>query len=79
MGPLGNQREGQLRAQISKIGVWTQADVLRMAPDQPEWQITLFIKNANELPVEVHMAELAIDTLGYQNVLASADSEPPQL
>jgi hypothetical protein len=25
------------------------------------------------------MAELAIDTLGYQNVLASADSEPPQL
>lgn len=50
-----------------------------MAPDQPEWQITLFIQNASELPVEVHVAELAIDTLGYQNVLASGDGEPPQL
>ena len=52
---------------------------MRMAPDQPEWQITLFIQNASELPVEVHVAELAIDTLGYQNVLASGDGEPPQL
>jgi len=32
---LGNQREDRLRAQISKIGVWTQADDLRMTPDQP--------------------------------------------
>jgi hypothetical protein len=76
---LGNQREDRLRAQISKIGVWTQTDDLRMAPDQPEWQITLFIQNASELPVEVHVAELAIDTLGYKNVLASAGREPPQL
>jgi hypothetical protein len=43
-----------------------------MTPDQPQWQITLFIQNASELPVEVPIAELAIDTLGYQNVLASA-------
>jgi hypothetical protein len=76
---LGNQREDRLRAQISKIGVWTQADDARMAPDQAQWQITLFIQNASELPVEVHVAELAIDTLGYQNVLASAGGEPPQL
>jgi hypothetical protein len=75
---LGNQREDRLRGQVSKIGVWTQADDARMVPDQPEWLITLFIQNASELPVEVHMAELAIDTLGYQNVLASADGEPPQ-
>ena len=34
---LGNQREDRLRAQIGKIGVWTQADDLRTAPDQPEW------------------------------------------
>ncbi len=76
---LGNQREDRLRAQVSKIGVWTQADDMRMAPDQPEWQITLFIQNASELPVEVHVAELAIDTLGYQNVLARVGGEPPQL
>ena len=76
---LGNQREDRRRAQISKIGVWTQADDARMAPDQPQWQITLFVQNASELPVEVHMAELAIDTLGYQNVLASVGNESPQL
>jgi hypothetical protein len=46
---LGNQREDQLRAQISKIGVWTQTDDQRMTPNQPRWQITLFIQNASEL------------------------------
>ena len=44
-------------------GTLTRAeDDLRMGPDQLEWQITLFIQNASELPVEVHVAELAIDT-----------------
>jgi hypothetical protein len=76
---LGNQREDRPIAQISKIGVWTRADNLRTAPDQLEWQITLFIQNASELPVEVHAAELAIDTLGYKNVLASVGSEAPQI
>jgi len=32
---LGNQREDQLRAQISKVSVWIQADDPRMAPNQP--------------------------------------------
>ena len=32
---LGSQREDRLRAQISKIGVWTQADDARMAPTGP--------------------------------------------
>jgi hypothetical protein len=73
---LATQREDQLRAQISKVGVWIQADDLRMAPNQPKWQIILFIQNASELPVEVHVAELAIDTVGYKNVPASAGSEP---
>lgn len=76
---LGNQREDRLRAQVSRIGVWTQADDMRMASDQPRWQITLFIQNASELPVEVHVAELAIDTLGYKNIPASVSGEPPQL
>ncbi len=40
---------------------------------------TLFIQNASELPVDVHTAELAIDTLGYQNVFASVGNEPPQV
>jgi hypothetical protein len=76
---LGRQREDRLRAQISKIGVWAQADDARMASERPTWQITLFIQNASELPVVVHVAELAIDTLGYKNVLASIGGESPQL
>jgi hypothetical protein len=48
-------------------------------PNQPKWQITLFIQNASELPVEIHVAGLAIDTVGYKNVPASAGSEPQQL
>lgn len=76
---LGNQREDRLRAQISKIGVWAQADDLRTAPGKPKWQITMFIKNASELPVEVRIGELAIDTLGYKDVLAGSGNQPPQL
>ena len=36
--------------------------------DWPEWQITLFIQNASELPVEVHVAQLAVDTVGYKDL-----------
>jgi hypothetical protein len=73
---LDNQRRDRLRAQISQIGVWAQADA---SADQTGWEITLFVKNASELPVEVHLAALAIDTLGFREVLASADGAPPQL
>jgi hypothetical protein len=75
---LGSQREDKLRAQISKIGVWAQADHVRIASERAMWQITLFVKNASELPIEVHVAELAIDTLGYKNVRGSAAGGPPQ-
>lgn len=63
---LGRQREDQLRAQVSKIGVW--AEKVALQTDRPEWQITLFIQNASELPVEVHVAQLAIDTVGYKDL-----------
>lgn len=76
---LGNQREDRLRAQISKIGIWTEATDPRVASGQPELRVTLFIHNASKLPVEVHMAELAIDTLGYKNIPPSAGGEPPQV
>jgi hypothetical protein len=62
---LGNQREDRLRAQVSKIGIWTDADDARIDPDDPGWEITLFIRNASELPVEVHGVELAVVTVGY--------------
>ena len=32
---LGGQRQDRLRAQVSKIGPWAQADDSRMAPDWP--------------------------------------------
>jgi hypothetical protein len=76
---LGSQRRDGLRAQISLIGAWYHIEDARMVPDQPAWQIALFIRNASKLPVDVTFAELAIDTLGYKNVLASAGGEPPQL
>jgi hypothetical protein len=72
---LGALRQDRLREQVSKIGVWTEAE----DPGDAEWRVSLLIRNASELPVEVHVTELAIDWLGYQTVLASADGEPPQL
>jgi len=33
-----------------------------------EWQITLFIQNASELPVEVHVAQLAVDPVGRKHL-----------
>jgi hypothetical protein len=74
---LSRQREDRLRSQISRIGVWAQSH--HLDPELPAWQMTLFIQNASELPVEVHVAELAIDTLGYRVVLASAGGDPPRL
>jgi hypothetical protein len=79
---LDNQRRERLRAQINQIGVWAQADTTGTR-EQPGWRITLFIKNASELPVDVHnaalaieiSAALAIEALGFREVHASAEGE----
>lgn len=76
---LGDQREDQRRAQVNKIGVWTQTGELRSVPDRAEWPITLFIRNASELPVEIPMAELDMETWGYPKGLAIADGGHPRV
>jgi hypothetical protein len=76
---LGALRQDRLREQVSKLGVWTDAQDIGVGPGHTEWRVGLFIRNGSELPVEVHVTELALDWLGYQAVLASADGEPPQL
>jgi hypothetical protein len=71
-------RGEQQRAQINKIGTWTQADDVRTDSAQPQWLITLFIQNASELPVQIHIAELAVYPQGHKSVPASADGDPFQ-
>jgi hypothetical protein len=72
------QREDQRRAQISKVGVWTSTVLLEdePPPDEPTWVATLFIRNASELPIQVHLAELAITEWGSKWIRARAPGEP---
>lgn len=58
---LGSQRQDRLRAQVSKVGVWAEPSDNSTQP-----QVTLFVHNANELPVHVLLVDLALNTLPYQ-------------
>jgi hypothetical protein len=62
---LGSQRRDGLRAQISLIGAWYHLEDARTAPDQPAWNIKLFIRNASQLPVDVTFAELVLRPLMF--------------
>jgi hypothetical protein len=61
---LGAQHEDRLRAQVSKVSIWTQTDDTRTS-DERTWPITLFIRNTSELPVEVHKVVLAVGMWQY--------------
>jgi hypothetical protein len=62
---LGAQRQDRLRAQVNQIGRWAETADVRTDPDQPEWRISLFIRNSSELPLEALAAILRVQERGY--------------
>jgi len=69
---LGTLRQDRLRAQVSKVGLWTAA------PEQTDeesglWTIPVLIRNGSELPVRVDVVDLAIRPWGYERVLAAPE------
>jgi hypothetical protein len=88
---LDAQRRERLRAQVSKLGGWTEVYMLSdperpvslpafgafsMADNPPnEWVIRLFIRNSSDLPVIIHKVEVSITEWGY-NIEEKTDDRP---
>jgi hypothetical protein len=66
---LGALRQDRLRAQVSKVGVWTGAP--EQAGEEPgSWTVPVLVRNGSELPVRVDTVDLAVQARGYERVLA---------
>jgi hypothetical protein len=73
------QRRERLRAQVCKVGAWTEVHTLS-DPERPvsltfgqlwlgdnksnEWVINVFVRNSSDLPLIVHRVEVSITTWG---------------
>ena len=57
-------REDQLRAQVSKVGVWTGDPRPPANPAAGPWLIPVFMRNSSQLPVTVKAADLEVMSRG---------------
>jgi hypothetical protein len=83
---LDAQRRERLRAQVSKVGGWTQIygvfedgerpvrRLLVTVPAPEYWRVNLYLRNSSELPVVISRVELHVRDWGYD--LAPTDAGP---
>jgi hypothetical protein len=69
---LGVLRQDRLRAQVSKVGIWTGASD-QAGEERGSWTVPVFIRNGSELPVRVDTVDLAAQAWGYERVLAAPE------